>query len=299
MDIKFETRQTREIVAGQRGAGLLTRSRAAGRLHAFDSEAGRGRPAQVWGSAPLLLALALVCSAQSLPTAESVLDRYVQVTGGKVAYENHKTEILIGTIAFPSQGLKGKLTRYSAAPDKERSIMELDALGKIESGVHNGYPWENSVILGPRIKAGEEREQSLTEARFNGPIEWRKIYSKVETKGTATINGEECYEVILTPNKGRPEHQFFSRKSGLLLRTTMTAASQMGDVDVEVNVSDYKNFGGILFPTRSSQKAGGQEIEITVEKISINEDIPASTLEPPEDVAVIIRKAIAAAAGKL
>jgi len=237
--------------------------------------------------------------AQKLPPAATILDRYVQVTGGKAAYERHTTEILTGTIEFPAQGLKGKLTRYAMAPDNEYSVVELDALGKIESGVHSGVPWEKSVILGPRIKAGEEKEQSLREARFNGPTEWRKIYPKVETIGVATIDGDECYEVVLSPAKGSPEHQFFSRKTGLLTRTTMTAASQLGDVEVEVNVSDYKNFGGILFPTRSHQKAASQEVNIVVERIGINEPIPAANLEPPPDVAAMIRKQIAAAEGKL
>jgi hypothetical protein len=247
----------------------------------------------------VLFTLSSATFGQALPSAESILDRYVQVTGGKAAYEKHTSEVLEGTIAFPAQGLKGTLKRYSVPPNEEYSVMELDALGKIESGVHNGYPWEKSVILGPRIKAGEEREQTLNQAQFNGPTEWRKIYSKVETRGRANINGEDCYEVILTPKLGRPEHQFYSQKTGLLLRTTMTAASQLGDVEVEMNVSDYKNFGGILFPTKSTQKAGGQDVEINVERIGINEPIPPGAMEPPDDIAAIIRKAIAAAAGKL
>ena len=41
------------------------------------------------------------------------------------------------------------------------------------------------------------------------------------------------------------------------MKTAATAVSPMGEVAVEVEVSDYKNFDGILFPTRSRQKAGG------------------------------------------
>ena len=249
------------------------------------------------------LAAAMLSAASALaqrpPSAASILDRYVQVTGGRAAYERHTTEVLTGTIEFPAQGLHGKLKRYAMAPDKEYSVVELEALGKIESGVHSGVPWEKSVILGPRIKAGPEKEQSLRVARFNRPTEWRKIYAKVETAGVTNIGGDECYEVVLSPAARNAEHQFYSRKTGLLVRTTMTAASQMGDVQVEVNVSDYKNFGGILFPTRSEQKAAGQQVVITVESIGVDEAIPAETFEPPPDIAAMIRKQIAAAEGKL
>jgi zinc protease len=229
--------------------------------------------------------------AQPLPKAETILDHYVEVTGGKAAYEQHKTEVMRGTIAFPAQGLTGQLTRYSAAPDKEYSMVELGPIGKIESGVADGIAWEKSVILGPRVKDGDEKDQAVRQSRFNAPLEWRKIYPKVETTGVDTAEGEECYKVVLTPATGKPETQFFSKKSGLLVKTTATAASPMGNVDVEVAVSDYKNFGGVLMPTRSKQKAGGQELEISVGNVGVNEAIPPDIFNPPADVKALLDKA--------
>jgi hypothetical protein len=226
--------------------------------------------------------------AQPLPKAEAILDRYVEVTGGKAAYDQHKTEVLKGTITFAAQGLTGQLTRYSAAPDKEYSMVELGPIGKIESGVANGIAWEKSVILGPRVKDGDEKEQAVRESRFNAPVEWRKIFSKVETTGLETAEGEECYKVVLTPSAGKPEAQFFSKNSGLLVKTTATAASPMGEVDVEVTVSDYKTFGGVLMPTRSKQKAAGQEMEIRIGSVGVNEAIPPDTFNPPADVKALI-----------
>jgi hypothetical protein len=229
--------------------------------------------------------------AQPLPKAETILDHYVEVTGGKAAYDQHKTEVLSGTIAFPAQGLTGQLTRYSAAPDKEYSTVELGPIGKIESGVANGIAWEKSVILGPRLKDGDEKDQAVRESRFNAPLEWRKIYAKVETTSVETAEGEECYKVVMTPATGKPETQFFSKKSGLLVKTTATAASPMGEINVEVTVSDYKNFGGVLMPTRSKQKAGGQELEISVSNVGVNEAIPPDIFNPPADVKTLIDKA--------
>jgi hypothetical protein len=246
-----------------------------------------------------LAAQAQTPKAQALPRAESILDRYVQVTGGKGAYEKQKTQILMGTIEFPAMGLKGKVTRYAAAPDREYSVIELDAIGNIESGIYLGAAWEKSVLLGPRIKNPEERDQSIREARFNAPLEWRKIYPKVETVGLQTIDDEECYEVVLMPPTGKPLHQFYSKKTGFLLRTTTVAASQMGEVEVEVNVSDYKIFGGVRVPTQSKQRAGNQELRITVDDVRINEEIPSSRFEPPPDVSAMIRKAKASEEGRL
>jgi hypothetical protein len=228
--------------------------------------------------------------AQPLPKAETILDHYVEVTGGKAAYEQHKTEVLSGTIVFPAQGLTGQLTRYSAAPDKEYSMVELGPIGKIESGVANGIAWERSVILGPRLKDGDEKNQAMRESRFNAPLEWRKIFAKVETTGVETAEGEDCYKVLLTPAAGKPETQFYSKKSGLLVKTTATAASPMGEISVEVTVSEYKNFGGVLMPTRSKQRAGGQELEVSVSNVGVNEAVPPDIFNPPADVKALIDK---------
>jgi hypothetical protein len=231
--------------------------------------------------------------AQPLPTAASILDRYVEVTGGKAAYEQHTTEILKGTIAFPEQGLNGQVTRYTMAPDKEYSVVELGPIGKIESGVFNGVAWEKSAILGPRVKSGDEKDQAARQGRFNAPLDWRKIYSKAETAGTEAVNGEDCYKVTLTPATGKPEAQYFSKKTGLLLKTTATALSPMGEVAVQVEVSAYKTFGGVLYPTRSKQKAGEQELDITITSVSLNEPIPAEYFELPADIKALVQKAAA------
>ena len=160
-------------------------------------------------------------------------------------------------------------------------MVELGPIGKIESGFSNGVAWEKSAILGPRVKSGDEKEQAAREARFNAQVEWRKSFPKVETTGSETVNGEECYKVVLTPATGKPETQYYSKKSGLLLKTAATAVSPMGEVAVEVEVSDYKNFGGILYPTRSKQKAGAQQLDIAITGVSFDQPIPAELFELP------------------
>ena len=135
----------------------------------------------------LLLAVAgagvtSVCGADRLPSAESILDRYVQVTGGKQAYEKRKSEIAHGTVEFPALGIKGTMTRYAAQPDKYYYTVDIAAIGKMEAGVTGSIAWENSAILGPRVKTGEERAEAIREANMQATVNWRKLYPKVENR---------------------------------------------------------------------------------------------------------------------
>src|SRR6185295_4866518 len=138
-------------------------------------------------SIALLLSFSAAWAAdEALPKAETILDRYVEVTGGKAAYEKRKTESATGTMTFPAQGLKGAITRFSAEPNQSYMTIELEGIGKIEAGTSGGIAWEKSAIMGPRVKTGEEKVQTLRQSRFNEPIRWREMFTKAETIGVET-----------------------------------------------------------------------------------------------------------------
>ena len=190
--------------------------------------------------------LAPAFAADALPSAESVLDRYVEVTGGKPAYERRKSEIAHGTLEYPAQGVKGAITRWETDSDNYYATLDIPGIGKIEMGVTDGVAWENSAVMGPRVKKDQEKEQAIREASMNATLNWRKLFPKVELAGSEVVNGEECYKVVMTPATGHAEIMYFQKKSGLAVKTTTVASSPMGEIPVEVLVSDYKNFGGVL-----------------------------------------------------
>ena len=226
----------------------------------------------------------------ALPKAETILDHFVEVTGGKAAYEKRKTEVSSGTIDFAAQGLKGTVTRYAAAPDKLYAVMELDGVGKIESGTVNGVSWEKSAMMGPRIKSGDEKAQSVRESTFNSSLNWRKVFVKAETVGVESVEGQECYKLALTPITGKPETAYYSKKTGLEVKTSTIAASPMGEVPVEVVVSEYKDFDGIKQPTKMIQRVAGQELLITIQNVKSNEAIGDDRFDPPAEIKALMAK---------
>jgi hypothetical protein len=229
---------------------------------------------------------------EPLPKAETILDRYVEVTGGKAAYEKCKNLVETGTFEMAAAGLKGVLTRYSADPAQEYSVIEIDGVGKVEEGVDKGMAWEKNPMLGSRIKTGGEKAQALRGGVFNESIRWREVYPKVETIGTETLDGELCYKVLLTPKEGNSETMYFQKKTGFAVKVVTIAVSQMGDVPMEGYSSNYKNFEGLSIPTKLTQKFGGQEITITIQDVKMNQPLPADRFDPPADIKVLLSKPV-------
>lgn len=237
--------------------------------------------------------LLLACGpafAQGLPPAGSLLDRFIEVTGGQAAYDARKSEIAHGTVELAAMGLKGKVTRYAGANDSYRLVMELPGIGTMETGVKDGVVWERSELLGPRIKSGTERAEALREAKLNANARWRELYPKVETTGEEVVDGEECYKVLMTPEEGPAETLYLSKRTGLAKKMTAVASTQMGDIPAEILFQEYKDLGGILTPSKVTEKAAGQEITITIDAVEVNPQIPASRFDLPADVAALAAK---------
>ncbi len=227
---------------------------------------------------------------EPLPKAETILDRFVEVTGGKAAYEKRKNQVATGIVELKAQGLKGTVTSYSAEPAQVYMIMEIEGVGKLESGADHGVTWDKNAMLGPRIKSGVEKAQALREGTFNSPIHWREQYPKIETAGTETIDGELCYKVVMTPKDGNAETKYFQKKSGLVVKTSIVSVSPMGETPIETLSSEYKNFNGVLEPTKSTTKAAQMEFTITMQDVKANQPLPADRFEPPAEVKALLTK---------
>jgi zinc protease len=224
------------------------------------------------------------------PTPEAIVDRFVEVTGGKAVYEKRKAEVVHGTIEFAAAGLKGTMVEYFEEPGKFYMAMDLKGVGKIESGLSEGVAWENSVLQGARIKTGDEKAQAIREAAMNIFAHWREIYPKAESAGEEVVEGEPCYKLVLTPAAGKPETMYFEKKSGLLRKTTVVAASPLGDIAAESISTEYRPFDDIVAPSKVTEKAAGQEFTITIQSMQANQEIPAEKFALPDEVKALLAK---------
>jgi hypothetical protein len=221
---------------------------------------------------------------EALPKAETILERYIEVTGGRKAYEKHKTEHATMTMEFVGKGIKGTGTRYADSNNNTIESITLEGVGKIDQGITNGVAWESNPVTGPRVVTGTEKADRLRDARFNGLLYWKELWKSAETTGVENVEGEDCYKVVLTPAEGKPETNFFSKKTGLLIKKARVVTSPMGEIPVEVLTKDYKEYDGVKMPSRVSQRMMGNEIAVTADSVKFDVPIPAGAFEPPAEV---------------
>jgi hypothetical protein len=238
----------------------------------------------------LCFSFAAAALAADLPKGEAILDKYVEVTGGKAAYSKVHSDKTTGTMEFKAMGLKGKVTGYSAEPDKKYSEVVLEGMGKMQEGASDGVAWSLSSMQGPHIKEGDEKAEALLQSKFNSDLNWRDQFKKAETVGIETVDGKECYKVVLTPMTGSPMTRWFDKDSNLLVKMTMTAKTPMGDVQSESVVSDYRKEGEILMPHKIRTKVATMELELTLDSVQHNPEIPKDTFAVPAEVKALTKQ---------
>jgi len=238
----------------------------------------------------MVLSLTLARAADDLPKAETILDKYVEATGGKAAYQKHRTEISKGTLELGAMGIKGAVTSYRAEPDKSLMEIDLAGLGKSREGSDGKVFWSLSSMMGPHLKEGPEKAQAMLSAKFNAELNWRDIFKDAKTVGTDTVDGKDCYKVELTPAEGPAMTQCYDKQSGLMVKMTLTAQSPMGEQTVDSYATDYRKEGDVLMPHKIKQSVAGQEIMMNIDSVTFNADIPADKFALPDEIKALVNK---------
>jgi len=227
---------------------------------------------------------------EKLPKAATILDKYVEATGGKAAYAKIKNRVVKSTLTIPAQGLKLNMTIYSARPDKMYVLTESEALGKIEKGCDGEVAWEVNMMTGPQLKEAEERALMLRSATFNASVHWRKLYKKVECVGIETVNEKPCYKIVLTPEIGDPETQHYDKQSNLLVKTEINLKLPMGNIPLESYSSEYKAIDGVLYAHKQRALVMGTERLMTTESIKHNVEMPKDRFKLPAEIQELVDK---------
>ena len=224
------------------------------------------------------------------PNAADILDRYVEVTGGKKAYEKIKNRVVHGTFELVGQGIKGDVTIYASRPNLLYSLIEAEALGKIERGTDGKVVWESSMMTGPVIKDGQEKADFLRDATFDRQVAWRDSFTSAKAVGVETVDGKECDKLEMTPAQGQPQYWYYQRESGLLVRLDATAETQMGPINVESYMQDYQATDDVLMPRDIRIVVMGQERRLTTSSVEHNVEMPADRFTLPEGVQALLQK---------
>ncbi len=240
-------------------------------------------------AAALSLAVAPRVSAQALPDAKDLIQKYTKAVGGD-AWKAHKSARMKATLEMPAAGMKANIEAMNVFGDKTYLMKtEIPGMGEMQAGFDGKTAWAKDPVTGARLLSGAEGEQAAEEADPEASMRTSPNILKSETVEKTNMNSLDCYKVKHTWKSGRTTHDCFSVTDGLIVASVMKQTTQMGEIEVTQLLSAYKDFGGVKKASVTSLQMMGQEIRTTV--VSWEWDtVKPEDMEPPADIKALLKK---------
>lgn len=235
----------------------------------------------------LLVSLPAVVSAQDLPPAQEIIDRYVEAVGGRDAVLSSVTTRTVGSFSMPAMGVTGELTVLTGENDEMFTRVTIPGMGEILSGYTGEVGWSVDPMTGPRLLEGGELDAMREQSDDRYSVRDASLFTSFETVGENEYDGEACWQIAYVFTSGRESTECYSKETGLVVATVTTQESPMGAVDVVTRFSDYQQFGDLTLPTTMRQAAMGQEQVMSVDSVEFGTVQPAD-LAPPAAIQTLI-----------
>jgi len=206
-------------------------------------------------------------------TLDQVLNDYFKATGmdkfSKVKTVEMKAKIM-------QMGMELPMTIKVKRPNSFRMDMEMQGQKVVTAfDGKNGWtiaPW---VSPDPQDLAGEQLERAKEQADLEGDLwEYAKKGHKATYMGKDDLDGTEVYKIKLEKKNGDVQYYYIDTDSNMLLKTVTITKQNGQEMEVESNMSNYKDFDGIILPTSIENKVKGTNQSGTVEIEDIKFDIP-------------------------
>jgi zinc protease len=214
----------------------------------------------------LLLCLVLspaARAAETPPTVDSILTKFVTASGGKAAMEKIKTRTLKADLEV--MGSSSAWESSAKAPNRQRSEFTVPVMGEVIDGFDGKIAWTKNQS-GIRVKEGDELAKTKRDADFYRELNLKTLYPGLVYKGSEQVDGEGVYVLESKPSATSKERFSFSTKSGLLIRQESEFESAQGKISMNIRFGDYRVFEGINYPysLQFKMNAGGQELEFAL-----------------------------------
>ena len=201
-------------------------------------------------------------------TAATVVEAYYAANGGKDKFKKVKSlkqegkmSVMGTSINMETLTLDNKMLRVemSMGPVKV-STQIFDGTNLVVKSMGKEAPVEASDILKAKM-----------EADFFVRDHMADFGHSINLAGSIMRNEKEVYILeTLDEKKKVVKTEYFDKASGQLVSTLESKETEQGPMTSETNIKEFMTVDGMTFPKSIQLNAGGQVLDIVMEKITIN-----------------------------
>ncbi len=192
-------------------------------------------------------------------TGKAVVEKYIEAIGGAKAVNSIKS----GEMSI-SMGMMGQKADVSMSFETGKSFQqEMSANGQVMmKQVFDGKTMSNGMQT--QTLEGKELESQQAQTYVADEVFYLASKYTFDLKGVEKVNEKDAYKVVISSESGIKLTNYYDKETGLKVRSITSQETPMGAMTITADMKDYKESGGIKYPSTITQKAGPQNIEMNV-----------------------------------
>lgn len=217
----------------------------------------------------------IIVSPPGMPSPESILDKYIEASGGAQRLAGLTTISAKGTsVGFGGLGGGGDVELIAKFPDKRATIILFKAETHRGDQIRaydgrDGWVRTPLNVLGEYQLRGGDLDGARFDAQLSFPGQIKQILTNLKSGPPITItdlpapDSQSSLQQDVTLGQNHPVNViqgrgpknllvtlYFDRQTGLLLRELRYGNSPIGRVPTEIDFADYRDVNGIKLPSR-------------------------------------------------
>lgn len=223
-----------------------------------------------------------VQAADSTPTVDQILEKFITAIGGQNTIQKLTTRVMKGSAQLTSTGEMGTIEIYKKAPDKEFYLINIPSNGPTPRAYDGKAGWYLfDPDEGPKEASPSDLPGMKREFDFYRELRLKSLYPKTVLKGRASVSGQESFVIEATADDGAVEKWYFSAQTGLLVRSDTPYVSDDGTSFLQTVYEDYREVDGVKMPFVWRQTSPDFDYLITFTEIRNNVPIDDSKFAKP------------------
>ena len=213
------------------------------------------------------------------PTADQLLEKYLQAVGGAAAIEKITSRVMKGTISFGDRNIP--IDIYSKDPGKRISFTHTpdgDSVTAFDG--HEG--WLGFPGHSAREMHGSELDAAAMDADLHFAAHLKGMFSQARVRGTEKVADHIAY-LLVGQREGKPPLLLYlDENSGLLVRLVRYGDTPLGLMPTQIDYADYREVGGVKIPYRwTLARPSGR---FTIQLSEVKQNVPVDDtkfVKPP------------------
>jgi photosynthetic reaction center cytochrome c subunit len=203
----------------------------------------------------------------SLPTADQIIDHYIQAVGGPTAIEKIISRDTMGT---ETTGGKSISIEVLVQDPKMQVSIRHTPTGDSITGFNGHEGWSTLTGHSLRDLQGSDLDDAAIDADLHFPLHIKQLFVELRVDYPEKAGDRNAYVISATRAGKPPVKLYFDEESGLLVRLVRYAESPLGLVPTRIDYSDYRALDGVQIPFRKITAQPNKSSTIQMEKIQQN-----------------------------